>query len=43
MPAACTSPRSGTEIRPSGRTGTVVVSSVFFHTEISRMSPGPMA
>ena len=43
MPAACTSPSSGTEMRPSGRTGTVAVRSGFFQTEISSTSPMPIA
>src|SRR6266581_3824912 len=41
-PAAWTSFSSGTEIFPSGRTGTVRVISVLFHTATSRTSSGPI-
>src|SRR6267142_2721929 len=41
-PAACTSFNSGSEIFPSGRTGTVRVISVLFHTATSRTSSGPI-
>ena len=34
--------RSGIEILPSGRTGSVRESDSFFHTEICSMSSGPM-
>src|SRR5437667_8053851 len=41
-PAACTSSSSGSEILPSGRTGTVRLIPVLFHTVTSRMSSAPM-
>src|SRR5439155_16622871 len=41
-PAACTSFSRGSEIFPSGRTGTVRVISVLFHTATSRTSSGPI-
>ena len=41
-PAAITSFSSGREIFPSGRTGTVRVSSGLSHTAMSRTSSGPM-
>src|SRR5207248_747404 len=42
LPIATTSSTSGIETRPSGRTGTVTVSSGLRHTKIFRLSPGPM-
>ena len=42
LPIATTSSTSGIETRPSGRTGTVTVSSGLRHTKISRPSPGPI-
>jgi len=41
-PAACTSLRSGSEIFPSGRTGTARLMAVLFHTATSRRSSGPI-
>ena len=41
-PAATTSFRRGSEILPSGLTGTVRVIASFFHTEMSSMSSGPI-
>src|SRR6185503_21388125 len=41
-PAAWTSLTSGSEIFPSGRTGTVRLIALLFHTEISSMSSGPI-
>src|SRR5512143_1341890 len=41
-PVACTSPRSGTEILPSGLTGTVTLNSWFPHTEICSTSSSPI-
>src|SRR6266545_3240214 len=41
-PAACTSSSSGSEILPSGRTGTVRLIPALFHTVTSRRSPGPI-
>jgi len=38
----CTSLMSGSEILPSGRTGTVRLSVSFFHTETSSMSSAPI-
>src|SRR5215469_6909238 len=42
LPIATTSSTSGIETRPSGRTGTVTVSSGLRHTKIFRLSPGPI-
>src|SRR5262252_10093341 len=42
LPIATTSSTSGIETRPSGRTGTVTVSSGLRHTKMFRLSPGPM-
>src|SRR5689334_12350275 len=39
---ATTSSTSGIETRPSGRTGTVTVSSGLRHTKMLRLSPGPI-
>jgi len=41
-PPAATSPTSGTEIMPSGRTGTVMPSSGLRHTDTCTMSSTPM-
>src|SRR5439155_18690711 len=41
-PAACTSLSSGSEILPSGRTGTVRLMAGLFHTAISSRSSGPI-
>jgi hypothetical protein len=41
-PVACTSPRSGTDIFPSGLTGTVMLNSWFPQTDICRTSSSPM-
>src|SRR4029453_13242217 len=41
-PAACTSSSSGSEILPSGRTGTVRLIPALFHTVTSRRSSGPI-
>src|SRR6185436_19098536 len=41
-PAATMSLTNGSETLPSGRTGTVRLSSTFFQTEMSRTSSGPI-
>ena len=42
LPIATTSSTSGIERRPSGRTGTVTVSSGLRQTKMFRLSPGPI-
>jgi len=41
-PPTCTSLIKGSEMAPSGRTGTVRLTASFFHTEISITSSGPI-
>ncbi len=42
LPAAISSPTSGNEMPPSGRTSAVAFKVSSFHTEMSRLSSGPI-